>query len=167
MMDVKTFADFLESLYLDAGSLIMLVGPPGSGKTTIASELESRGGYTVISPDEIRVEITGDASNQSKNEQVFVKVHQRIAEAINNGEIVVYDATNCRPIYRSKILRRTKHITANCICVVCTASLQECLANNANRNRTVPDNVIERMYLSLRNNPPTIFEGFDLIVEYK
>ena len=151
----------------DGGIFVIMVGPPGSGKTTIATKLESDYGFVRICPDDIREEITGNASNQDRNEEVFAKVYSRLSEYLNQGFNVVYDATNCRTAYRFKILNVVQGLTDKIICMVSTTSIGDCLERNKNRyERNVPEDVIERMYFTLKKHPPTIFEGYDVIVGF-
>ncbi|QQR55771.1 MAG: AAA family ATPase [Candidatus Melainabacteria bacterium] len=50
--------------------LLLLVGIPGSGKTTLAEKLIEKG-YHCLNADSIRRELYGDASAQGDPEQVF------------------------------------------------------------------------------------------------
>lgn len=150
----------------NGGNLIMLVGPPGSGKSTLARTIQSDFiNFEIVCPDDIRQEITGDATNQEHNKEVFNKVYSRIAAYLNNGSNVVYDATNCRPIYRQKVITAMRESCKKIVCVCMTTPISDCLTNNHGRDRNVPENVIENMYFSMRKHPPTIFEGFDAIVK--
>ena len=49
----------------------MLVGLPGSGKSTIARQLNDIYGTIIVSPDIIRKDLTGDMNDQSRNTEVF------------------------------------------------------------------------------------------------
>jgi predicted kinase len=74
------------------------VGISGSGKTTWL--LENSTGKRVISPDEIRRELTGDVSDQTKNKEVFKIAFERVINALNNGVSVIFDATNVVSVHR-------------------------------------------------------------------
>lgn len=148
------------------GNLVILVGPPGCGKSTYAKDLAmSDNNWVIVSPDDIRSEVTGDAGDQTQNTLVFSKVYKDIIESLNRGFNVIYDATNCRSAYRHKILDLVDGHTNKIVCVVFTTSISDCLRHNAQRDRNVPENVIERMYFTLKKHPPTIFEGYDAIVK--
>ncbi len=148
------------------GILVMLVGPPGSGKSTYAKNLESTDdNWLIVSPDVIRKKITGDESDQSRNDAVFGQVYNELVSRLDAGFNVIYDATNCRNTYRRKILNVVNGHASNVICVVFTTSIAECLNRNNQRDRIVPENVIERMYFTLKKHPPTIFEGYDIILK--
>jgi len=146
------------------GTLIILCGPPGSGKSTYASHLQHCYYCPVVCPDDIRQELTGDASDQTHNTEVFDTVYKRLIYYLQCGYSVVYDATNCRPNYRTKILSVVKDLAKKVVCIIFTTPIAECIKRNAERDRKVPDSVIEKMYLGLRNHPPTIYEGYDVII---
>ena len=72
--------------------LVMLVGLPGSGKSTYAGKLKKEG-VIIHSSDRVREEL-GDVNDQSKNEEVFRILHKRIKDDLKSGKSVAYDATN-------------------------------------------------------------------------
>lgn len=150
-------------------NMIMLCGAPGSGKSTAANYIyETEDGYwTIVSPEQIREDLTGKKNDQSRNVEVFDIVHTQIRKNIENGMNVIYDATNCNYRTRKKIISTfRKSSRANkLVCLISPARLRACLNNNAERgeDRIVPEDVIERMYSRLHSDPPTLFEGFDAI----
>lgn len=160
--------NFLEKEDLsNGGLLIILCGPPGSGKTTLANELtNSYENFVIISPDEIREELTGDSTDQSHNVLVFAKVYSRLIAFLEGGYNVIYDATNCRTAYRNKIVSVCKDSAKKIFCFMATTSISDCLKYNESRNRIVPEDVIEKMYFTFRKHPPVLFEGYDMIVGF-
>lgn len=160
--------NILDDGYADTGgTLIILVGPPGSGKSFFAKEITDHiNNYIIVSPDKIRKELFGDASIQSGNTEVFDKVYSDICTYLDQGYNVIYDATNCRTLHRNKVVNGCKDHTYRIICLISSTSLGDCLKRNESRDRVVPEDVIERMYLNLRKHPPTIFEGYDLIAKF-
>ena len=151
----------------NGGNLLMLVGPPGSGKSTLAKQIQSdHMNFEIVCPDNIREELTGDATNQDHNVEVFAKVYSRISTYLGESYNVIYDATNCRSVYRHKVIDVARK--ANCkkiICICMATPIGDCLEWNRDRNQVVPEKVIENMYFALRKHPPMIFEGFDAIVK--
>lgn len=86
---------------------IIPIGISGSGKSTWIKSLEGKG-YIVISPDEIRKELTGSISNQSRNKDVFSIAFQRAINALNAGKGVIFDATNVTSYNRKQMLDTIK-----------------------------------------------------------
>lgn len=158
---------FVNALDLEQGSnFIILVGAPGAGKTTIADELVEKFGFVKICPDNIREEVSGNWMDQTQNDKVFAIVYSRIEEFLERGDNIVYDATNCRSAYRFKIINVCKPYATSIICLCATTTIGECLSRNSKLIRSVPENIIERMYFTLKKHPPTIFEGYDMIVRF-
>lgn len=85
-------------------SIIVPIGISGSGKSTYVNELREKLGdkLVVISPDEIRVELSGDINDQSKNAKVFEIAKERIIKVIKEGKVVYFDATNVDTVLRNK-----------------------------------------------------------------
>lgn len=81
--------------YEDVGrpDFIMLIGIPGSGKSTWINKFNKNYKYTVVSPDEIRKEITGSVSDQSQNAKVWRLTKERVVENLSKGQDVILDAT--------------------------------------------------------------------------
>lgn len=72
---------------------IMLIGIPGSGKSTWISKYNKNNKYTVVSPDEIRKELTGSISDQSQNAKVWWLTAETVKNFLENGENVILDST--------------------------------------------------------------------------
>ena len=70
--------------------LIASCGISGSGKTTFGNKLEN---ITVICPDDIRKELTGDISDQSRNVEVWRLTYDRLRKSLENGEDIYFSAT--------------------------------------------------------------------------
>jgi predicted kinase len=85
--------------------VIMDIGIPGSGKTTVLKPFSEENNYTYISPDEIRFELTGSMADQSKNREVWTEAHKRVEVALRRGETVVFDATFARDSERKSFIQ--------------------------------------------------------------
>lgn len=140
--------------------LYTMVGLPGSGKSTWAG---ARSDCVVVSSDAIRGELFGDEREQRDGALVFETAYQRIAEALNEGRTVIFDATNLKRRSRAEIFRRFPD--AEHIAVYINTPFPLCKERNKNRARQVPVSVIRRMFYQLES--PTKEEGFSQIIEIK
>lgn len=138
--------------------LYMMIGLPASGKSTIAKEISESEGAIIVSSDEIRKELLGDINDQSNNELVFKTVEERIIEGLKVGN-VIYDATNINYKKRMAFLQKLNRLEVEKIAVLVVIPYEECLERNENRERTIPKEVITRMYHNFY--VPQYFEGFD------
>lgn len=140
--------------------LYFVVGIPASGKSTWAEANKDKLNAVIHSSDEIRTEL-GDVNDQSQNELVFQTLHKRVKEDLLNEKNVVYDSTGLSRKKRMDFLREIKHISCRKVCVLFATPYEICLKNNANRDRQVPEEIIERMYKSFQI--PSYAEGFNEI----
>lgn len=126
-------------------SLILLVGVPGSGKTTYAKNYIERNFNTIhLSSDAIRKELYGDENIQGNPGDVFTLMQKRAIEALNNGHNVIYDATNITRKDRAGIIVACPKF-AKIECHIIWAPIETCIERDAKRERTVGKEVIDRM----------------------
>ena len=143
----------------------VMVGAPGSGKSTYAGELVLRENATIICGDSIREELYGDASIQGNWTEIHDKIEEYVAECASHGWPVVLDGTHYRASYRKEaiaLLRSYGYTTITA--VVIEASLAKCLAQNFKRKRHVPDYIIKGIHEKLQSSLKFIdSEGFSHI----
>lgn len=142
-------------------TLYMLVGLPGSGKSTLCEKRVQDFGGKIVSSDAIRAELYGDAQIQGNPDEVFWKMRTKAVEWLNKGNDVYYDATNMTRKDRSEML---KICPAECIktCIVVWEPIEVCIARaGAREERPVGTDVIDRMVR--RFQFPYYDEGFDII----
>ena len=145
--------------------MLMLIGPPGSGKSNLAKYISANCvDYIRISPDDLREEILGNAADQSNNQMIFAEAYRRIQANLSIKHNVVFDATNCRFFHRRKAIKSLKQYCDILIGVQMNTSLDKCIENNFNRERYVPEDVIRLMHRSLKDNPPKLSEGYDMLI---
>lgn len=146
---------------MDRVKLILLIGAPGSGKTTYATKyIEEHPGTVYLSSDRIRFELWDNEATQGDNNEVFYRMQTRAVNALNFGSDVIYDSTNiCRKDRASIIAACPKfvHIEAHVI----WAPIETCIQRDASRKRTVGKAVIDKMLK--RFQPPFYDEGLDEI----
>lgn len=148
-------------------ALVFLIGIPGSGKSTWAADFRQTCPCLLISTDQIRAELFGDAAIQGDWRLVWAVVQQRFQQAVQQIqagqiELALYDATNVKRRYRRDLIQVARssgfnHITG----VWLNPPLAVCLERNRNRSRQVPEPVIDRMHRQLWGAPPRLREGMD------
>lgn len=142
-------------------TLILLVGPPGAGKTTYAEKYISKHSNTVhLSSDKIRKELWGDEATQGDNNEVFYRMQTRAVDGLNFGYDVIYDATNMTRKDRARIIEACPKF-ARIEAHVIWAPIETCIERDAARRRTVGKEVIDRMLK--RFQTPYYDEGIDEI----
>lgn len=140
----------------------MGIGIPGSGKTTALKPFAEQNQYVYLCPDDIRIELTGNSADQSKNREVWTKAHERVADALKNGETVVFDATFARDSERKNFISFAREHGATKIQgIVADVSFEIACERNLARDRVVPEHAMERMHQMLLDVPPEIADGFD------
>ncbi len=136
-----------------------MIGLPGSGKSTWLAER----GITAISSDGIRKLLTGDATNQSVNGQVFLLVRKMLRLRLKNGQEETYiDATNLTKKERHSYVKIAREFGAEVEALYFDVPLEVCKERNRKRERVVPDEAMD--YLAGRFQPPNVSEGFTKIV---
>ena len=139
----------------------MMVGLPGAGKSTYAKQLAEKNDAHYIASDDYREAYLHDIENQDQNDYIFQKMKEDTMYSLSNDKDVVYDATNISYKKRRRFLQEIKAITCEKYCIVMATPYEQCLENNANRDRCVPEYVIERMYKSFYM--PYYYEGWNYI----
>jgi predicted kinase len=145
--------------------VIMGIGIPGSGKTTILKRFAEENKYTYICPDDIREELAGDASDQSKDRDVWGVANARLRESYDKGNTIVFDATFADKFYRKMFLDGLReHGVNNIQALYVDIPLETALERNSQRDRQVPEVIIKKMNQSLMDVPPKIEEGIDSLL---
>jgi len=142
----------------------VMIGAPGSGKTTHARVLAETAGALVVSTDSIREELYGSEEIQGDWAEIKRTLENKIKA--NVGNPVILDATHYRSSYRREainLLRRSGYDIV--IGMIVDAPLEDCLARNSARDRKVPEHVIENMWCVLKSQLASIDkEGFTMTV---
>jgi predicted kinase len=141
--------------------LVVLVGPPGSGKSTWARQ--NRHGAVHVSQDGLI-----DAITPGGFEHVYRPIYGRAEDAIARsalraGHTVIVDRTNRTRAHRERWLRIAREECCPSIAVVMTTFEELCRARNAERDdaRRVNEERMGRMFAALE--PVGRDEGFAAI----
>lgn len=175
--------------------LIIPVGVPGSGKSTLAKSFDGNTTKIVSSDmvrlnlfgddalqytdkvanrqiikKKIRTEdLTAEELLKLKirvcNELVFGLVDKQTREYLEAGYDVVYDATNIYRSGRKKTLEKFKGLYDEAIAYYFDIPIEVAKQRNQERNRTVPEEVIEAMYRKMQE--PTLKEGFSEVIRIR
>lgn len=140
--------------------LILLIGIPGSGKTTLAQKLIGRG-FKSISADIIRDELYGDAAEQGDPKKVFAIFFERLEVMLSAGDNIVVDNTNLKKKHRQEITDKAQPYGYSDIELwILDVPLQACLERNRLRNRTVGEDIVANMFMEFnRTGRPKKEEG--------
>ena len=147
--------------------LIIMVGVPGSGKTTIANQISDKYNIPLVSSDTVRKQLYGDESIQGNYDEVFDEVYRQINKWIGCG-VCIYDATNTKKLWRYTAIAKT--LPTEVVYIIVDPGLNKSLEQNANRDRVCPEFVIRRMYKQLIDEYPETNECHNLkifIPDYK
>ena len=141
----------------------ILVGPPGSGKSTYANELADSENAVVISGDDIRSELYGSAEVQGDWGEIWERIDECVSESC--GMPVIIDGTHCREDYRAEAITLLRSYGYNRVeAIVMKTSLATCLARNFKRERNVPDYIVKQMHSDLQQSLKNITsEDFDFL----
>jgi uncharacterized protein len=123
----------LRHLRAGAVTLVMIGGPPGTGKSALAGAMADRLGFTVISSDRIRKELAGIAPDEhvpaeyhtgiytrSWTEHTYAEMLSRTAGLLGLGESVVLDATWTSARHRQAAAATAGRAEADLVQLRCT-----------------------------------------------
>jgi predicted kinase len=144
--------------------VIVGIGMPGSGKTTLLKDFALKYNYSYICPDDIRFEMTGNSSDQSRNNDVWNEAYKRLEDEIKKDSTVVFDSTMANQRDRKIFIEKAKKFGAQKIQgVYIDVPIKIAKKRNENRERVVPNFVLDRMSHNLEKMPPNILDGFDSV----
>lgn len=147
-------------LHLPAGALCVLVGPPGCGKSTLAS----RG------PDSWRVcldrfrELASDSEMDQSATPVAVEIQNLLLEArLSRARTTIVDSTNLETRVRADLLARARRWERPCVAVLFDVPLDVVEARNADRERVVRPHVVRKLHQLLPTAEQLRAEGFTAV----
>lgn len=141
--------------------VFVMVGLPASGKSTHAKKLSEDNDAEIFSSDAYRLKLLGDASNQSNNSLIFDTLYKDLKTAVLSGKNVIFDATNISRKSRSRLFQELCRIDCDIIAYVEATPFEICRKRDAERSRTVGEEVIKKFLL--RFDMPQKYEGFSEI----
>jgi predicted kinase len=140
------------------GYVVLAIGLPGSGKTTWFR----RRGVTPLSSDLLRNILFDDVEEQRYQGLVFSTLRSLLrARLIARMPWNYVDATNLSIHERRQWIKMAKSFGYEVQAVFFDVPLEVCLARNAQRDRSVSEDIMRKMGEKLK--PPVFEEGFDKI----
>lgn len=147
--------------------VIMLIGAPGSGKTTWRKHQVAVHGYSCISLDETRALIGKGEEDQEVSTSAFLIAYQKLARLLAMNKSVIIDATNMCPGTRKPFLKISKEHKAITMAVVFERSKEILLQRNKQRGeqggRNVSEKVIDEMLKRYIPPKPDEFDEIEYI----
>lgn len=124
--------------------LTLVCGISAIGKSTFVKKHFNKG-EVIVSPSEIRQQLTGDCFDQSRNPEVFDIVGRQIAYHLERGNNVIYDATNLTKFDRQNTLRLAKELGVSTrIFYFYVTDYDYLFMSNRWRKNPIPEKVIHR-----------------------
>ncbi|MFE1483591.1 AAA family ATPase [Streptomyces fimicarius] len=133
--------------------LVVLVGPPASGKTSFVRALVERGqieAEAVVSSDEIRAELFGAAGgpepadsvaadatdSDAADARIFEERDRRIVARLAAGRTVIAESTNVTPQARARLVALARRFDAPVTALRFAPDVADLLQQYAERGRT-------------------------------
>jgi predicted kinase len=114
--------------------LVILCGPPCTGKSAIGADLESRFGFIHLDVDAIRQRILPDSNQNIEDRNAAYRAMHLMAEfLLRQGATVVVDATYNRGLHRKELAATLKTVETHTALIQCKAPLDVVLARFKSR----------------------------------
>jgi len=148
----RLIAAAIRHLRAGAVTLVLVGGPPGTGKSALTGAIADKLGFSVLNSDEIRKELAGippqqraatalDAGIYTRQwtDRTYEEMLIRAAKLLALGESVVLDATWTSADHRNLAAEVASHSAADLVQLRCTAAPQVITSRIASRVGGVSD----------------------------
>jgi alkanesulfonate monooxygenase SsuD/methylene tetrahydromethanopterin reductase-like flavin-dependent oxidoreductase (luciferase family)/predicted kinase len=129
-----------EPAALVAGTLVVLIGAAGSGKSTWARAHFPEG--EIVSTDAMRALVGEGEGDQRANRDMFAIIDAVLLARVRRRLTTVIDSTALESERRAHYLELGERFGVPVVAVVFRAGVRTCLVRNAQRERKVPQDVI-------------------------
>ena len=148
-------------------NLYLMVGAPGSGKSTYANNFINTYGkpIKVVSRDAIRFSMVKDGSPYfSKEKAVFKEFVREINEGLDEGDVIA-DATHINEVSRMKLINKVDLSKCKVSCIVLLTDEPIAIKRNHLREgrARVPDSVISENYARFTHPKTDNFHYYKII----
>lgn len=140
-------------------NLIVLCGPPGAGKSTLAKQLAEKEAAVLHCFDDYP-----GALSPFRTQEALDTMLTNIGLDIVTKNVVV-DNLNVKIKSRQEILEAIGSTKCKKVLVVIRPPLKVCMSRNNKRSRKIPERILELIYNDYQE--PTLEEGWDEIIYCK
>ncbi len=175
MVDILCFFHIILSM----SKVFILIGCVGAGKTTCANKLKLEKNTIVISADEIYKtlplkKISTKPYDHKIRNKILNKMYAELERNLSANINCVIDYTNMPTRRRHKFLMIAKRHSAEIVCKLLLVDKLTCLNqmlkretnNSASHKIKDKETTIDLYFKRIKNNLPTLHEGFDVIETY-
>jgi predicted kinase len=144
--------------------LVVLVGPAGAGKTTLARATFLP--TEVLSSDVFRGMVSDDEGDRAATSDAFAVLQSIAVRRLRRGRLTVIDATNVRRQDRRALIRMAARFGRPAVAVLFDTPLEVCLARNRMRpERQAEDDVVREQWAQMPPSPSALREeGFVVVL---
>ena len=154
--------------------LIIGIGIPGSGKTTILKDFAKKYNYEYICTDDVRsgLNIASNDPLAATDNPVTISMWDAIRErtkvALGQGKTVVLDATFTKLELRKEFINIARENGASKVQgIFLDIPSKIAWERSIKRDREVPEHVFKARVASIEENPPKVSDGFDALFTVK
>lgn len=143
--------------------LMILVGAPGSGKTTHVQKLYPHVNH--ISMDEERLRLCGTMMDMSRNQEAYDICFKKLQDAMKARVNTIWDATSVSRKLRKRLIETARLHGGRVSIVVFDLPLDVVLARNAGRDRIVPPEIVTDYYKRIQSPKPYEYDRLMVVDE--
>ncbi|MFJ1757289.1 AAA family ATPase [Kitasatospora sp. NPDC088134] len=151
---------------VDEGSLVVMIGPPAAGKTTLLREVPA---HQVVSLDLLRA-AASRPGDQTATADALLLQQQILTMRLRRGETTYVDNCSLTPGHREQLLWLARQFARPTVAVTVDAPYDQLALRNCVRpaEQRVPEDFLRAAHRLARDARPLLeAEGFDEIRHYR
>ncbi|MBI2064923.1 MAG: AAA family ATPase [Candidatus Yanofskybacteria bacterium] len=131
-----------KEIRIENNTLVLLVGLPGSGKSTFATQhfpLES-----IISTDRLKQEVSNNPGNMIVHRRAFDIAKRIVDSRLESGKVVVIDAQNLTEVARMPFVAKAQAKGAKIVAIFFDVDIEESIKRDVSRGKKVGEAYIKK-----------------------